>query len=673
MQFFEHICRAARQKAVLMVFAGCALGIGLPARAATTYFVDSSAGSDSWTGQHELPTDTDGPWRTLRRVAVTPLQPGDTVVLKCGGIWHEPLLIRGAGSTEATVGIRAELDCGEAARPEINLAESVGAWVDEGGEVYSAEAGFQVKQVFVNGQFLDQARYPASAFLSAESGIPALSPGTGSTGLVDSKLLGLAGKDVAGAKAYIRTVHWRIEEVNVASLSMSQLRLSTATSYAVRKAAGYYLTGKRWMLDSGPGWYWNPGEKRLYVRLPDGSSPDGQLLEAARHDYGVRLVNQPHVQLSGIRVRYAGVDGVRVEHSAQTTLSDMEIVASGRDGIALSGGSSGTVQDSVIRESGRDGISLSQSHGVTVLGNRIEDSGTIGGPRNSFAAINATGSDYVRVERNTVSRAGYIGIRFNRNSQVVNNVVRDTCLVLDDCAAIYSWANTDPSPLNSEVVGNVVENVVGNRTGSPDLWTLAAGIYLDDLVNGVLVSGNTVRQAGRGIFLHNAFDNIVQGNTVADSRTYSLALDFDHLKYPLSGLRANTITSNVVVVSGGVPFLYYLNRNGRDPIDLLDQNIYLSNKPEPYFVVQRQGVAGNSVTRYSFFLLRYFLAKENMGSIRTLGTTPALIVNDSGEARDFDCPGLPSNACSNAIDTAGNRISWPVRVAPFSSLAVINK
>jgi len=672
MRILDHIYHSTRRKALLFLLAGCAAGAGAPAYCASTYFVDAHAGNDTWSGQQTQPTGSDGPWRTLRRVAATPLQPGDTLILKCGGTWREPLLIRGAGSREATVSIRAEPACDESARPEINLAESLGTWVTEGGQVHSTEVDFQVKQVFVNGQFLEQARYPASGFLIAENGLPLPNPGGGSTGVVDSRLQIIAGRDAAGAQAYVRTVGWLIESLEVASLAGSQIRFSGSTRYPVRKGAGYYLSGKRWMLTAGPGWYWNPGEKRLYVRLPDGASPAAHQVDVVRHDYGMRLVNQPYVHVSGIRVRYAALDGMRVERSAQTILTDMEIVASGRDGVAFTTESNGAIQDSLIRESGRDGISLWQSHGVKVMGNRVENSGMTGGPRNSLAAINATNSNYVHIERNTVSGAGYIGIRFNRNSRVVNNVVRNVCLVLDDCGAIYSWANIDPRPLNSVVIGNLIENVVGNRTGSPDSWTLAAGIYLDDLTNGVTVEGNTVSKAERGIYLHNAFDNVIQGNTVMDGGAYSLILGVDHKTYPTTGLRANTIHANILVSMQRASFVYYLDRVGSDFNDVLDANAYLGPAAEKGFVVHRQGLHGDVVDAYSDSAFRKLPGKSAHGSFSRVARPPVLLMNDAATAREYACPLSPSSTCGRATDPVGEQIIWPVRLPPYGSLVVVN-
>lgn len=668
----ERIHPVVRQRVFLLLFAMLAAGIGLPAQCAMTYFVDAQAGNDAWSGQQANATGTDGPWRNLHRVGATLLQPGDTVVLGCGSVWREPLRFAGSGNAEAALSLRAQQDCGDDARPEINLAEPLGNWVAVGGQVYAAEADFEVKQVHVDGLFLDKARYPANDYLITEQGVPATAAGAGSTGLVARRLQALAGRDITGAHAHIRTVGWQIETLGVATLAESQLRFAGATRYPVRKGAGVYLTGKRWMLDGGAGWFWDAGEKRLYVRLQDGSSPAMRHVEVSRHDYGVRLVNQPYVQLGGIRVRHAGLDGVRVERSIQTGITAMEVVASGRDGIVFADGSSGSVRDSHVRESGRDGVLLQLSHGVKVAGNRVVNSGTAAGPRNSLAAINAANSNYVHIERNTVSGAGYIGIRFNRNSRVVNNVVRDVCLVLDDCGAIYSWANADPRPLNSVVAGNLIENVVGNRTGSPEPWTLAAGIYLDDLSNGVVVEGNAVSKAERGIYLHNAFDNVVQGNTIMDSRAYGLIVGTGHPGYPAAELRANTIRGNTLVSMNRTPFIYYLDRMGRGFNDVLDANMYLGPLDEAGVVLHRQGVSSDVVDTYTSETFSRQTGMAKHGIFRRVAKPLLLLVNDGAVVREFACPLSSSSACGRATRPTGEKINWPVRVPPYGTLVVVN-
>lgn len=641
---------------------------------ASTYYVDANGGNDAWTGLGVAAGSGGvGPWRSLARAAQVELQPGDVLALRCDGVWHEALRIRGGGSPSAPVSIKPYGACAQGERPEVRPTTILVDWHAYSDSVYSASLDSPVSQVLVDGVVQAPARYPAQGLLYADG---ALAGGRkGSTGLVDTALVGapVSALPTNGARVMVRTVGWKIESVGLASATGNRLRFTQATEYPVRKGSGYYLEGARWMVDDAPGWFLDGAGQQFYLHLPLGANPAGRTVEVAGAEPGLRLTRQSHVVVEGLRIRGAGADGIRVEGGNGIVLRDMEVLQSGRDGIAGTDGAVLRIENSKVQASGRDGIALLQAHGSQVVGNNVDESGTIGGPRNVYAAINAGRSSYVRIERNSIRGAGYIGIRFGSHTQVVNNAVRDACLVLDDCGAIYTWTNAERVlALSSVVRGNVIENVVGNHDGNPEPWTLAAGIYLDDLTNGVLVEGNTIRAAERGIYLHNAFDNSVVQNTVFGNRAYSLFLASDHRAYPLSGLRANMIGSNIVVALGGVPFVYYLDRLGRDFIDLLDQNLYLGTDPRSAFVVHRQGRAGDSAARYSFAEFQAALGKEGLGAIRVLGTTPTLLVNESGEARDFDCPGLSSNACANAMDAAGRRIAWPVRLAPFGSLVVIN-
>src|SRR5690242_2081744 len=54
---------------------------------ATTYYVDSQLGNDSWSGKLRAPASSDGPWQSLNRLAGTQLAPGDIVELQCGSKW----------------------------------------------------------------------------------------------------------------------------------------------------------------------------------------------------------------------------------------------------------------------------------------------------------------------------------------------------------------------------------------------------------------------------------------------------------------------------------------------------------------------------------------------------------------------------------------------------------
>ncbi len=72
-----------------------------PATAAR-YYVDSAAGSDTNPG-----TSPDAPWRSLGRVNVAALSPGQSLLFKRGGSWSGALRPRGSGSNQQPVVVGA--------------------------------------------------------------------------------------------------------------------------------------------------------------------------------------------------------------------------------------------------------------------------------------------------------------------------------------------------------------------------------------------------------------------------------------------------------------------------------------------------------------------------------------------------------------------------------------
>lgn len=657
----------------LLTFALAVLFAVSDACLATTYYVDAARGDDNWTGLASTYLGgSSGPWKSLTRTARIGMRPGDVLALACDGVWHEAMSIHGEGNAAFPVVVHPYGSCAAGMRPEIRPTQSSSAWNSEAGSVYSTSIAGEVSAVWVNGTLLPRARYPAKGLLYADGGLSAT---TGSSGLVDAALLGtpVATQNLSDVLANIRTVGWKIETVGIASLRGNQLEFSQASQYPVRRGAGYFLEGARWMLDGSPGWYWDKTAGRLYVHLPNSANIDGTAVEYATATPGLRLYGQSYIDIEGLRISRSGGNGINIDGGTNISLRNVQVAQAGQDGIWAKNATSLTIDGCLISQSMRDGIVLLKSDGSQVLSSVVEESGTIDGPRNAFAAINAGLSSNVRIERNRIRSAAYIGIRFGSRAQVTNNVINDVCLVLDDCGAIYTWTNSNNVlPLSAVVKGNVIDNVVGGRDGNPDPYTVAAGIYLDDLTNEVLLEGNTINKAERGIYLHNGFDNTVQHNTIFGSRASGIALMMDHKTFPSSGILANTIMSNVVVSLGGVPFVYYLDRLGRDFIDLFDQNRYLSNNPNSRFIVHRQGLAGNSLTRYSFSDFHTILGKERTGTACNLFKAPMLLVNSDSEMRPFKCPGLTHTACASATDSAGQWISWPVHLSPFSSLVVIN-
>lgn len=94
---------------------------------ATTYYLDSAAGNDAYTGRSQT-----SPWRNIHKLNTITLLPGDTVLFKRGSFWREQLDITRSGTASAPITYSTY---GTGSRPVLCGAERVTGWT-----IYNASA-----------------------------------------------------------------------------------------------------------------------------------------------------------------------------------------------------------------------------------------------------------------------------------------------------------------------------------------------------------------------------------------------------------------------------------------------------------------------------------------------------------------------------------------------------
>ncbi|MBN8778001.1 nitrous oxide reductase family maturation protein NosD [Thiobacillus sp.] len=507
---------------------------------AQDYFVDFDHGNDAWSGKApQAVTVDDGPWKTLRKASLAKLLPGDTLALRCDAVWHEPLTLIRSGTAAQPIVVRAYgTNC--AAAPMIDAAIPVDGWQLRPDGNLAAAIDFTPGAVFLNGDYLAPARYPRDSDLLAD--------GMSASGKDFSAIPnGVSSRDLAKATVHLRTGDWIIEERHLDDPAYGRLVLDQPTRFPAGKGARFYLSGKPWMLTYPNAWGFDSQTGTLLLRLPgSGAAPNSAPnVEVARFDYGLHIAGAEHVRVEGLRVSHGRLDGVRVVNSKDVELSGLVVGDSGRDGVAVVSSKNVSVLQSTIERSRQDGLSAVQSKDLTVRDNRIAHSGVIGPPANSLAAINVDQATGVLVEGNMVKDSGYIGIRFHRDARILNNTVEDSCQVLSDCGAIYSWANNDPWPLVSVVSGN---HVIGTRADVADnaYRPYNSGIYLDDLSNGVAVKDNDVSHCDSGVHVHNGFNLHIEHNSLSDNRRNQIYFSFGHPTRSGATLTGNLIADNTL-------------------------------------------------------------------------------------------------------------------------------
>ena len=98
---------------------GTGAGSGAGLITAKTYYVDDVSGADTNNG---LSADT--AWKTITKVNGTNLAPGDGVLLKRGGVWHQKLIINNSGTSPNPIVVSSYGDT-SLAKPLIDLQNAV--------------------------------------------------------------------------------------------------------------------------------------------------------------------------------------------------------------------------------------------------------------------------------------------------------------------------------------------------------------------------------------------------------------------------------------------------------------------------------------------------------------------------------------------------------------------
>jgi parallel beta-helix repeat protein len=533
-----------------------------------TFYVDIRNGSDSNDGRAASGgAPAAGPWKSLARVMLSDLGPGDTLVLACGSTWRETLRLPANGTGASPVRVMAPAaGCGTAARPTIDgsVLMPATAWQRVTGNLHQTPLAQVPLQLFAEaGNWLpahhpnrghDTAN-PSSNYLTiaaagnvlAINGQPASNEFTTGADLVLPAGVRLA----EGARVRTRVNSWHIDEAAVAAFDGRRLTLTTPTTFPIEAGWGYYLMGQLWMVDSPGEWHHSPASGLLHAWMPDGGPPTAGLL-ATVLPLGVDLNRRENIVVDGLVVRRVGV-AADIEFSKQVILRNSSFEDVALSGVKATGSERATLESNTLLRTGVDAIdgggrvSLAAT-GMTARNNLIRDSGVLmqgeqvqSLPRLAYAGI-LTGSNAL-VTGNVLINTGYIGIRVRANSLVENNFIFGACSTLDDCAGIYVWS--DPGIV---IRNNTVVRSRGYLPGQPaGARTQGQGIYLDESTNGALVENNTVVDADHGIQLHVARDNVIRGNRLVGNRVSQIWMQETSARInPAGDLFGNTVQGNQI-------------------------------------------------------------------------------------------------------------------------------
>ncbi len=550
----------------------------------SNYYFSSSVGDDNRSSL--LAQNPATPWRSLQKLNAifSSLLPGDTVFFKRGDVFDGKITATASGTALQPI-VFGAFGAGE--KPVINGFQSLGALRSEGGKFWSAAwDGAAPNILLLNGQQQPLGRFPNRT--DANGGYLTFETHSGTASITDNELG--AAINWTGAEMVIRKNRWIIDRCPVTAQNGRTVSYTNSSQYEPVNGYGYFFQNHLQALDVHGEWAYVKGQKRVYAYL-DQYSTSTTSVGVSAVDELFTISNRNYIVIRDLAFRGANENAMAISNARSVTVSQCSFSFTAANSLLLANATDVAVENNSFVHSNNNAITANKNcRNVRISGNTISKTGVFPGMGKSgdltYQAITATGHN-TAIEYNRIDSTGYIPIRFESDSARIRfNVITDFLFVKDDGGGIYTWNNGPNAPENfGRVVShNILANGIGVSDGTNDPGRLhAQGIYLDDNVANVEITGNSIFNcAENGIYLRNARRVTIRDNTAFNNGT-QLYLQHDRVSVN-NPIRQVAVRNNIFVAKQ--PSQLLLNMKSiRDDIAAfgkLDSNFYsrpLNNKP----------------------------------------------------------------------------------------------
>ena len=482
-----------------------ALGVLAPGIAdAATYYV-SNSGSDTNTG-----TSTTSAWKTIDKVNTlsSALLPGDQVLFQRGGTFRGTLNINCSGSASQFITIGAY---GTGALPIISGSTSVTNWTVHSGNIYRAQVGQLVTQVYVAGSRMTLARYPNTGWLRNDNATV--------TTLYDNALTQSSGYWNA-ATVVIRSANWCYEIPTVSGFSGGTLSFPAITTNMGNLNWGYFLCNKLSELDQAGEWFYESTSGYLYLWAPGNANPGSLTVEASTLDHGIVTGWQrQYIKVQDLEFRHQRVAGFRNDGSNYVTLTGCTF-RNLYHGIR-SYGTYNTYTASTYTDTYATGAYLIDNN-TTFSYNTLTNIAILPGQGETnwgYFGVRGNGAGCV-IRANSFDYTGYTAIEVNQDHLVEKNVVRHALALLNDGGGI-AFDSSNGLIVRDNTVMDLIGNIDSSAPNFIQCVPIGHGIYFGNTTNkNDLIQYNTVFNCpSAGI--HYDHTMVSSGNQVKDNVLYN--------------------------------------------------------------------------------------------------------------------------------------------------------
>jgi len=303
------------------------------------------------------------------------------------------------------------------------------------------------------------------------------------------------------------TWDWADSYTKVTSIDPRSRQIVTQSPHGVygyKAGARYYALNILEELDAPGEWYLDRKSGILYFWPPE-SLATGKAFVSILPGI-VSLDGTSFVIIQGMTIEYCRGTAVTVTGGRNNRVAGCVVRNVGNDAVTISGGSNNGVVGSDIYNCGESGVLLSGGDRKTLapagnfaVNNRIHDYSQW--VRTYIPGVSVSGVGN-RVANNLIYNAPHQAILLHGNDHLIEyNEIHHVLLETSDSGAFYMGRDYSER-------GNTIRYNYFHDLSMGDVQA----IYLDDFGSGVLVYGNVVYKAGRGVKIGGGHDNTVKNN-----------------------------------------------------------------------------------------------------------------------------------------------------------------
>ena len=524
---------------------------------ATDYYFSTITGDDNRTSLQAQNAST--PWKSISKLNsfFSSLNAGDKIYFKRGEIFYGGITVNKSGTSASPITISAY---GTGADPVITGFYTVPSWTNTGTNIWESTAAVSTLSssniISINGVNVAMGRMPKTGFWTIGS--------TNGSNITDATNLNSTSKNWTGAQVVMRKYRWIMDKFTITAASGSSISF-TNSGDAIQAGWGYFIQNDVKALTQQNDWSYNSATKKISIYST--STPVNVQVPAV--EVGANLNNNNYITFDNISFSGFNSTGINTTSKTGIIIQNGAFNFIGSDAIyGYPNSPNLKVTGNTFNEINSRGIHAGSSSNAYINNNTLLNTGNLpgmgGNGDDSYTAIISNG-DNAEVSYNSITNAGYVGIRWDGNATVIkNNFVNTTNYIKDDGGGIYCYPNQLGPVAQSYTQRTVSNNIVINSIGAIAGGTPSSnnsegmGIYNDGTSPNVNYTNNTIANAQLGLFLNGAHETTSSGNTI-----YNCARGYYLLNYNSSiGIANNTVSNNIFVARDASQYTAYYEPGG---------------------------------------------------------------------------------------------------------------